>query len=67
MIGLIGDSSDSHRAVEALSDWLSQAPEGVLGVDANASQIGAWWEYEQSSQLDELKGWLQRCPRRKGL
>ena len=62
-----GDSPGSHRAAEALSEWLSQAPAGVLGVDANASQIGAWWEYEQSSHLDELKGWLQRCPRRKGL
>lgn len=62
-----GDSPGSHQAAEEMADWLSQAPERVLGVDANASHIGAWWEYETVGQLGELKGWLECCPRRKGL
>lgn len=61
-----GDSPGSHQAAEQMADWLGNAPEHVLGVDANASQIGAWWAHESEQELQTLKDWLQSCPRRKG-
>ena len=60
------DASGSHKAADELADWLARAPENVLGIDANASQIGAWWAHERESELQSLKDWLSSCPRRKG-
>ncbi len=60
------DVPGSHRAAESLADWLAASPSAVVGVDANPSQIGAWWEHEDETQLDALAAWLKACPLRKG-
>lgn len=60
-------SSDNHRASADLHAWLADAPEHVLGVDANASLIGAWWGLERADNVQQLKDWLLACPKRRGI
>ncbi|QGG80384.1 hypothetical protein GH975_07295 [Litorivicinus lipolyticus] len=60
------DSPGSHLISESLSGWLSERPDAVIGVEANASQVGVWWQHEDESQLAALAAWLKACPLRKG-